>query len=167
MTHTHTGEFSTSTYTSVYSPNRLCTQMHHKRYQVCQCVSHCTTVKMNGTGFSYAYQLENWLKTLPTFLLQGEREASSILSRRLLAGAAPLYCPNIPPYQCFRGCRTPIRVMACKADLYSIIITKQLYTCINCTIVTLAEDRGWIRDYGALGSTPLHPLPIPKFWREH
>ena len=44
----------------------------------------------------------------------------------------------------------PIRVMACKADLYSIIITKQLYTCkytvINCTIVTLTEDRGWIRD---------------------
>ena len=105
-THTHTWEFSTST--RVYTaPNRLCTQMHHKRYQVCQCVSHCTTVKMNGTGFSYAYQLENWLKTLPTFLLQGEREASSILSRWLLAGAAPLYCANIPPYQCFRGCCTP------------------------------------------------------------
>ena len=100
-THTHTGEFSTST--RVYTaPNRLCTQMHHKRYQVCQCVSHCTTVKMNGTGFSYAYQLENWLKTLPTFLLQGEREASSILSRQLLAGAAPLYCVNIPPLSVFQ-----------------------------------------------------------------
>ena len=109
---THTREFSTST--RVYTaPNRLCTQMHHRRYQVCQCVSHCTTVKMNGTGFSYAYQLENWLKTLPTFLLQGEREASSILSRRLLAGAAPLYCVNIPLLSVFQrllhppGCCTP------------------------------------------------------------
>ena len=44
----------------------------------------------------------------------------------------------------------PIRVVACKADLYSIIITKQLYTCkykaIDCTIVTLVEDRDWIPD---------------------
>ena len=43
-----------------------------------------------------------------------------------------------------------IRVTACKADLYSIIITKLLYTCkyiaIDCTIVMLTEDRGWIRD---------------------
>ena len=50
---------------------------------------------------------------------------------------------------CFRGCCNPIRMMACKADLYSIVITKQLYTCkytaIDCAIVTLAEDRGWIR----------------------
>ena len=78
---------------------------------------------------------------------QGE---SSVLSRLFLGGTAPLYCPNIPPYQCFRGSAPPIRVIACKADLYSIITTKQLYTCkytaINCTIVTLAEDRGWIRD---------------------
>ena len=40
-------------------------------------------------------------------------------------------------------------MMACKADLYSIVITKQLYTCkymaIDCAIVTLAEDRGWIQ----------------------
>ena len=44
----------------------------------------------------------------------------------------------------------PIRMMACKADLYSIIITKQLYTCkytaIDCAIVMHAEDRGWIQD---------------------
>ena len=44
----------------------------------------------------------------------------------------------------------PIRVMACKADLYSLIIAKQLYTCkhmctaTDCTIVALTEDRGWI-----------------------
>ena len=41
-------------------------------------------------------------------------------------------------------------VMACNADLYSTISTKELYTCkctaIDCMIVTLAEDRGWIRD---------------------
>ena len=31
----------------------------------------------------------------------------SILSRLFLRGNAPPYCPNIPPYQCFRGCCTP------------------------------------------------------------
>jgi len=31
----------------------------------------------------------------------------SVLSRLLLGGAAPPYCPNIPPYQCLRGCCTP------------------------------------------------------------
>ncbi len=44
----------------------------------------------------------------------------------------------------------PIKVMACKADLYSIIITELLYTwkytANDCAIVTLAEDRGWIPD---------------------
>ena len=74
----------------------------------------------------------------------------------------PIVDPNTHPSQCFRGCCTPIRVMACKADLYSIIITKQLYTCkytaTDCAIVTLAEDRGWIQDYSALDSTPCTPL---------
>ena len=55
-----------------------------------------------------------------------------------------------PPISVSEAAAPPIGVMAFKADLYSIIITKQLYTCkytaINCTIVTLAEDRGWIRD---------------------
>ena len=53
---------------------------------------------------------------------------------------------RIPPYQCFRGRCTPIRVMACKTNLHSIIITKQLYTCeytaTDCTIVMFAENRG-------------------------
>ena len=39
----------------------------------------------------------------------------------------------------------PIRVMACKANLHSIIITKQLYTCkytaTDCAIVMFAENR--------------------------
>ena len=55
-----------------------------------------------------------------------------------------------PPISVSETAAPPIRVTACKADLYSIIITKQLYTCkyiaIDCTIVMLAEDRGWIRD---------------------
>ena len=62
----------------------------------------------------------------------------------------PIVDPNTPPYQCFRGCCTPIRVTACKADLYSIVITKRLYTCkytaTDCAIVTLTEDRSWIQD---------------------
>ena len=41
-------------------------------------------------------------------------------------------------------------MVGCKADLYSLIITKQLYTskytAIDCTIVMVVEDRGWIRD---------------------
>ena len=44
----------------------------------------------------------------------------------------------------------PIRVMACNANLFLRIVTKQLYTCkytaIDFAIVTLVEDRGWIRD---------------------
>ena len=55
-----------------------------------------------------------------------------------------------PPISVSEAAALPIRVMACKVDLYSIVITKQLYTCkytaTDCTIVTLAEDRGWIQD---------------------
>ena len=55
-----------------------------------------------------------------------------------------------PPISVSEAAAPPIRVMACKANFYSIVITKQLYTCkytaINCTIVTLAEDGGWIPD---------------------
>ena len=63
-----------------------------------------------------------------------------------MGGAAPPYYANIPPISVSEAAAPPRRVMACKADLYSIVITKQLYTCkytaIDCTIVTLAEDRG-------------------------
>ena len=53
-----------------------------------------------------------------------------------------------PPISVSEAAASPIRVMACKADLYSIIITKQSCknTAINCTIVMLGDDRGWIRD---------------------
>ena len=53
---------------------------------------------------------------------------TSVLSRLFLGVMHPPPCANVLPYQCFRGCCTPIRMMACKADLYSIIITQQLYT---------------------------------------
>ena len=53
-----------------------------------------------------------------------------------------------PPISVSEAAVPPIRVMACKADLYSIIITKQLYTCkytaIDCKIVMLVEDGDWI-----------------------
>ena len=55
-----------------------------------------------------------------------------------------------PPMSVSEAAEPPIGMMACKADLYSIVITKLLYTCkytaIDCTIVTLAVDRGWIRE---------------------
>ena len=65
-------------------------------------------------------------------------------------GAAPPYCANIPPppppISVSEAAAPPIRMMACKANLYSVIITKQLHTCkytaIDCAIVTLVEDRG-------------------------
>ena len=51
-----------------------------------------------------------------------------------------------PPIGVSEAAAPPIRVMACKADLYSIVITKQFYTCKYTAIVTLVEDRGWMRD---------------------
>ena len=75
-----------------------------------------------------------------------ENVCVSVLSRLFLGGAAPPYCPNIPPISVSEAAAPPIRMMACKADLYSVIITKQLHTCkytaIDCAIVTLVEDRG-------------------------
>ena len=94
---------------------------------------------------------------------------SSVLSRLFLGDAAPPIVQIYPTISVSEAAAPPIRMMACKADLYSIIITKQLYTCkytaIDCTIVTHAEDRGWIGETSALDSTPC--TPISKFWREY
>ena len=73
----------------------------------------------------------------------------SALSRLFFGGAAPPpHCAYTPPFSVSEAAAPPIRVMACKADLYSIVITKQFYTCnytaISCAIVALVEDRGWI-----------------------
>ena len=74
--------------------------------------------------------------------------SSSVLSRLFLGGAAPPIVQICPPSVFQRLLHLLIRMMACKANLYSIVIAKQLYTCkytaIDCTIVTLVEDRGWI-----------------------
>ena len=55
-----------------------------------------------------------------------------------------LHPPSVqiyPPISVSEAAAPPIRAMACKADLYSIIITEQLYTykctATDCTIVTL------------------------------
>ncbi len=73
---------------------------------------------------------------------------TSVHSRLFLGVLHPPIVQIHPPISVSEAAAPPIRVMACKAELYSIIITKQLYTCkytaIDCTIVTLAEDRGWI-----------------------
>ena len=70
--------------------------------------------------------------------------AVTLLSSLFWGVLHPLFCKCTWPRQCFRGCCTPVRMMACKANLYSI---KHLYTCkytaIDCTIGTLVEDRGW------------------------
>ena len=70
--------------------------------------------------------------------------AVTLLSSLFWGVLHPLLCKCTQPRQCFRGCCTPVRMMACKANLYLI---KHLYTCkyiaIDCTIVTLVEDRGW------------------------
>ena len=73
---------------------------------------------------------------------------------------------------CFGGCCTPLlcmytplsvfqRLMVYKADLYSIIITKQLHTCkytaIDCAIVTSQRIGGGF-ETSALDSTPCTPL---------
>ena len=70
-----------------------------------------------------------------------------------------------PPISVLEAAALPINVMVYKADLYSRIITEQFYTCkctaINFTIVMLAEDRDWIRDW-CFELHPLHSL-ISKF----
>ena len=57
-------------------------------------------------------------------------------------GGVHPYCANISVSE---AAAFPIRMMACKVNLHSIIISKELYTrkyaAINCTIVTLVEDR--------------------------
>ena len=76
--------------------------------------------------------------------------STSVLSRLFLGSAAPPIVQIYPPISVSEAAAPPIRMMACKADLYSIIIIKQLYTfkytAIDCTIVILAENRGWIQD---------------------
>ena len=72
-------------------------------------------------------------------------ECISFLSRLFLGGfIVQIY----PPISVSEAAAPPIRVMECKADLYSLIITKQLYTCkymytaIDCAIVRVMQDRG-------------------------
>ena len=66
-----------------------------------------------------------------------------------------------PPISVSEAAALHIRMMACKADLYSIMVTKQLYTCkymaIDCTIVTLTKIGGGF-ETSALDSTPCTPL---------
>ena len=75
-----------------------------------------------------------------------EWNASSVLSRLLLGG----FIVQIYPLSVSEAAAPPIRMMSCKAHLYSIIVTKQLYTCkyaaTDCATVTLAQYRGWIQD---------------------
>ena len=63
-----------------------------------------------------------------------------MLSSRFRLARTPLLS-KYSPLSVFQAAAPPIRVMACKADLYSLIITKQLYTCeytaIDCTIMML------------------------------
>ena len=77
-----------------------------------------------------------------------DKPIHSVLSRLFLGDAAPPIVQIHPPISVSVAAAPAIRMMACKADLYSIITTKQLYTCkytaIIYAIVTLAEDRGWI-----------------------
>ena len=78
-------------------------------------------------------------------LRQGAIKAAFSLGCFGGGGAAPPYCPNISAYQCFRGCCIPHKSHGIQSWLYSMIISKQFYTCkykaINCTIVTLANDK--------------------------
>ena len=79
------------------------------------------------------------------------QQASAVLSAfSLFGGGHPPIVQIYPPISVSEAAAPPIRDMACKADLYSLIITKLLYTCkyttINSTILTQAEGRVWTRD---------------------
>ena len=70
----------------------------------------------------------------------------SVLSRLFWGVLHPFIVQIYPPIRVSEAAAPPIRMMACKADPYSIIISKQLYACkyttIDCAIVMLAEDTG-------------------------
>ena len=55
-----------------------------------------------------------------------------------------------PPISVSEAAAPSIKVMACKGDLYSIIIAEHYYTwkytATDFAIVTLTENRGYIRD---------------------
>ena len=77
-------------------------------------------------------------------------QLQAVISLGCFRGVHPLLCKHThTPNSVSEAAAPPIRMMACKANLYSIVITKQLYTCkytaTDCAIVTLAEDRDWIR----------------------
>ena len=62
----------------------------------------------------------------------------------------PPIVPIYPPISVSEAAAPPIRMMACKANLHSIIITKQLYTCkytaTDCAIVMFAENGDSIQE---------------------
>ena len=59
----------------------------------------------------------------------------------------PLIVQIYPPISVSEAATPPIRVMACKADLHSLIITKPLFTCkytaIDCTICSWRIGAGF------------------------
>ena len=63
---------------------------------------------------------------------------TSVLSRLFLGVLHPPTVQMYPPISVSEAAAPPIRMMACKVDPYSIIITQQLYTwkytAIDCTI---------------------------------
>ena len=63
---------------------------------------------------------------------------TSVLSGLFLGVLRPPTVQIYPPISVSEAAAPPIRMMACKANLYSMIITKQLYTCkytsVDCTI---------------------------------
>ena len=92
-----------------------------------------------------------FLKSFASSTLLHYSTASQCSLWAVFGGAAPPHCANTPPFSVSEAAAPPpIRVMACKADLYSIVITKQFYPCkytaISCAIVALVEDRDWIKD---------------------
>ena len=90
---------------------------------------------------------------LITFLAYLKCDHIAVFSLGCLCGCCTPYCATIPPISVSEAAAPPIKMMACKVNLYPIIITKQLltskYTAIDCAILTLTEDRNWIQDYSA------------------
>ena len=106
----------------------------------------------------------------PAIVLCGEEEHWSIAESALPVFSLGCFFGGVlhppivqiyPPISVSEAAAPHIRMMACKANLYSIIVTKQLYTCkymaIDCTIVTLTKIGGGF-ETSALDSTPCTPL---------
>ena len=89
----------------------------------------CTTAVSHGSNTPGSIVFTQMQTHIRTYVYTHTVTHTRVLSRLLLKGATPPIVQIYPPIGVSEAAAPPIRMMACKADLYSIVITKQLYIC--------------------------------------